>query len=93
MQIELQPHIGRNTVTGRQQTLDQDRIFVDGRAVGFVNHRPGAAVIMTERLGEFTEQAVAEYVRQARGGVALPKVARPPERRVAETAPVIDEEE
>lgn len=94
MKIELQPHVGKNTVTGRSQDLDQDRIFVDGQAVGIVHHRPGAAVIMTEILGEAIEQAVAEHVKQARGGVAPCKVVRPPKRRQAEPlAAALAEEE
>lgn len=39
MKIELREHYGKNIATGKTIYLNQRRIFVDGRAVGFFHDK------------------------------------------------------
>jgi hypothetical protein len=92
MKIELRPHTGLDVRTRREVTLPQDRIFLDGQAVGFVGHKPGDPVCLTERFPEETQAAIAAHVAQIRG-VPPRKVAMPPARIRAAEAVVETEEE
>lgn len=38
MQIKLEPHVGTHLVTGKEITHAQDRVFIDGQFVGYLQH-------------------------------------------------------
>ena len=80
--VELRHHSG---ITARrtEQFFPLDRVFVDGRDVGFIGHQPGAkfcpirelseaelhAVLEAIKVGERTQQADTENVAKLPEGV------------------------
>ena len=67
MIVELKPHYGRNVATRQNIYLNQSRIFVDGRAVGFISDRPGAVPMLVERFAPLDVEEIERQVL-AQGG-------------------------
>jgi len=57
--------------TKREVDLNQDRIYVDGRAVGYVARKPNAPINLVERgLGPEIHDAIRAAVQAKYGGQA-----------------------
>lgn len=39
--VEIRPHVGTNLASGRQVDLGQERVYVDGRVIGYLSRRRG----------------------------------------------------
>lgn len=61
MIVDLKPHNGRCLRTGKPIRIPQDRIFVDGEAVGYLAHKPGSKICLIRR---FSPWEVAEIEKQ-----------------------------
>lgn len=60
--IELKQHAGINLATGAEENLSQDRIFVDGRHVGYVGHRTGDYVQLIRDVSEAERKEIDAIV-------------------------------
>ena len=77
MSVELRPHYGKHMALGHQVYLNQDRIFLDGRAVGVIGDDPGAVIALTVRLAPADKAAIeAEVLKQKNRS---PETKEPPE--------------
>ena len=62
MEVELREHRGINIATGVDECLGQYRVFVDGRAVGFMGWGKSSKLSITTRVGPIERQEIAEKV-------------------------------
>lgn len=77
--IELRPHVGMDLATRQEVDLNQDRIYVDGRAVGYVGRKPDAPINLVRRgLGPVMYQEIQAAVLAKYGGKAE-KISEPVE--------------
>ena len=69
MLVELRDHYGKEVAgRGRQVKLDQQRIFVDGRAVGFIGNRAENKPLLVERFPDHEIAEIERQVQAIRGG-------------------------
>lgn len=67
--IELRPHVGHNTARNCEEDLGQDRIYVDGQAVGYVGREPNAHILMAvPYVSPVVRDAITAAVREKYGG-------------------------
>jgi hypothetical protein len=62
MIVELKPHEGRCVRTGRPIRIPQDRVIVDGEAVGYVSHKANAKICLVRRFSPWEVAEIEEQV-------------------------------
>lgn len=77
--VVLQEHVGINISTRRPVSLKQDRIFLDGKHVGYVGWQPGAPINLVVRdLSPSTMESIRTAVAE-KLGAGDRKLVIPPE--------------
>lgn len=61
MKVELREHIGRNIATGKPVKLPQYRVFIDGRASGFIGWKAGK-LCLTAKFGPIEREEITTQV-------------------------------
>ena len=65
MKVELRQHTGRTLGrSGRTITLPQYRVFIDGRACGFIGWAEGSSLNLVVRFGPLEQKEIARQVAE-----------------------------
>ena len=71
--IELKPLIGKNVATGKAADTGQDRIFLNGKHVGYVQRKPNSPIaLIVNTLDAETKQSIQDAVAAQYGGETRP---------------------
>lgn len=62
MIVELKPHEGRCVRTGQPVRIPQDRVFVDGEAVGYVSHKANSKICLVRRFSPWEVVEIEQQV-------------------------------
>lgn len=62
--VDLTAHKGRNMATGKEQTLPQYQVILDGQRVGFLGWGAGKKICFTERLSPIEQRDVETKVQE-----------------------------
>ena len=68
MIVELRDLIGRNCATRKEEKMPIYRVWVDGRAVGFLGWKPGAKLCLVEKFGPIELAEIESQVNELKGG-------------------------
>lgn len=64
MKVELRDHIGQCVKSKREIKIQQWRVFVDGRAVGYLPWRDGSKLLLTARFSPLETKEIEQHVNE-----------------------------
>ena len=91
MAVEFVPHVGISLATGKEVTLPQDIIMIDGVSCGYFSHKPGKTIALIREVSE-SELAEIDRVATERAGGPV-KIGKPPRPLILETDETEPEED